>query len=338
MSHHDLRILVDARWRGMGGIGRFADELLARLEHWHPLPLNSSPVHPLDPWRVSRAIKHTPHTVFFTPGFNPPFRSEHPFILVMHDLIHLDDPQESTLAKRLYYRWFLRPALHRAFRVLTVSEYSRQRLATWAQLDPTHINVVGNGVSAAFQPTGESHQPGYPYLLYVGNRKPHKNVTGLLKAFDQLGASHEDVHLVMTGQCDASMRNLLQQVNRADRVIFAGNSDDAALAKLYRGAMALVMPSFIEGFGLPVVEAMACGTPVIASKTTSLPEVTGDAAILIDPNDTTMITTAMNDVLSKSDLRESLRARGLERAIEFDWDRVAQRVQAVLHEAAKTSV
>ena len=166
-------IAYDARWLGPHGIGRFAGASVERLEGLVPLEVTGRPTDPRDPWRVARALRRSRPRAYWTPGFNPPARTAVPFVITLHDLIHLDEPGEASPAKRAYYRWLVRPALHRAAAVLTVTEYARTRIAAWSGLDASRITVVGNGVDASFAPEGPAHEHDGRYLLFLGTDKTH---------------------------------------------------------------------------------------------------------------------------------------------------------------------
>jgi len=329
-------ILADARWLGPHGIGRFAREVLDRLPGIHSVPALGKPLHPLDPVLLSWLLWRLRPQVYFSPGFNPPLWSPVPVVFTIHDLIHLCLPGETSLAKRLYYQHVVRPAAQQAYRVLTVSRYTQQAILDWTGLPQERVVVVGNGVGAVFCPYGVQHAPGYPYLFYVGNRKPHKNVPRLLQGFARSGLSR-DVRLILTGTPEATTSQQLRALKLQDRVVYAGQLTDTELAAYYRGAMALVCPSLYEGFGLPPLEAMACGTPVVTSNRTALPEVVGDAALVIDPYDVEAIAWGIQCAVQDSTLRQVLRQKGLERAQQFTWERTAARVWQVLQAGAARS-
>jgi glycosyltransferase involved in cell wall biosynthesis len=333
IANDSSSIVVDARWEGSDGIGRFSREVLNRLPGVTRLQSPLGPLHPLDClcWglRGGRDAR-----CFFSPGFNAPVFCRRPFVFTIHDLIHLECPEESSAAKSLYYRFVVKPAARRAYRVLTVSEYSRQRIAAWAGLPRERIVVVRNGISRVFAPGGPVHRPGYDYLLYVGNQKPHKNIDRLLAAVARAVAG-TSLRLVMTGSPAAATRAAAQRLGIEDRIEFAGLLPDERLAACYRGAKLLVVPSLFEGFGLPVVEAMACGAPVVCSQAGPLPEICGGAAWLVDPLDVADIADGIRRVLGNDRLRESLRYKGLEQASKFDWDATAATIRAILLAAAQ---
>jgi glycosyltransferase involved in cell wall biosynthesis len=261
----------------------------------------------LDPLATTWALQGLRSGVYFTPGFNPPLRAPIPSVFCIHDLIHLHFAAESTALRRAYYRLVVGPAAGRAARVLTVSAFSRREILEWTGLPGERVEVVGNGVSAAFRPDGPRHQPGFPYFLHVGRRAAHKNV-------ERLVAAHA------ASRC-----------SRDVRLLFAGDLDDAQLAAHYRGAVALAFPSLYEGFGLPIVEAMACGTPVLTSTGTAIPETAGEGnALCVDPLSVDAIAAGLDRLAEDGTLRADLRQRGLARAKAFSWQQVAGKVAAAL--------
>ncbi|MGH9581341.1 MAG: glycosyltransferase family 4 protein [Bryobacteraceae bacterium] len=256
-------------------------------------------------------------------------------MITIHDLTHLRLPAFATCHRRLYYRLLVKPAAYRAYRVLTGSEHSRLEILRWSGLPEHCVVTVGHGVDPAFRCDGPRYEPGFPYILYVGTLRAHKNIARLLAAFE--GIDCPDLRLVFTGNQTPDITARLAGREIEKRIRFAGCVPDEDLAALYRGAVCLVLPSLMEGFGLPPLEAMACGTPVVVSRAAALPEVVGDAGVLVDPLDTEDIRAGMERVLSNSDLRQRLRAAGLLRARLFCWNRVAERVRAVIGEAAHAS-
>ncbi len=326
------RALYDARWTGHHGIARFSREVLSRLPAAERLT-RGDPLSLLDPLRVAFTLLRARPPIYFSPGFNPPLFSPVPFMFTIHDLIHLDVPEESSFSKQLYYALFVRPAARRAFRVLTVSEYSRKRIAGWAGIPLEKVVVVGAGADARFSPDGPAHAPGYPYILCVANRKPHRNLPRLLEAFALLDDS--DLRLVLSGDPDPDTVHLALRLGVYSRLVFAGLIPEAGLPAYYRGATLVAVPSLYEGFGLPALEAMACGTPVACSDATSLPEVVGDAALLFNPHDAGAIMRALSRLLGDAALRDELRRRGLERATRFSWERTASLIAVCLSTAGR---
>jgi len=327
------RLLCDARWAGSHGIGRFSREVLRRLPEHRQLTGGPKPLSVADPlWLSWQVAARRPH-LYFSPGFNPPPLCSVPFVFTIHDLIQIQVPSETTPAKRLYYRLIVKPACRRAFRVLTVSEYSRAQILRWSGLPPERVVNVGNGVGPPFQPEGPRRQTGYPYVLYVGNSRPHKGLFSLLLAFR--GMPCPDLRLVLAGRLSAETSRRVDILGIGRRTEIVDSPTDQDLACLYRGALCLVLPSLVEGFGLPALEGMACGTPVIVSRAAALPEVVGEAGVLVDPLNVSAIQREIESVLGSPQRQAALRAKGIERARQFTWDKVAAKVRTVLELASQ---
>lgn len=287
------------------------------------------PSHPLDPFRLAYKLLSYKDTVFFSPGYNPPLFSGNPFVLTLHDLNHLDFRENSSPLKRLYYQLILRPQCRKAQRLLTISSFSRRRIIEWTGLAPEMVINVGNGVDSSFCLEGPKHEPGYSYIFSVSNRKAHKNEVRMLEAFARANLNSE-IKLLITGITNKKLKKLTDDLNISDRVVFTGSIAEEEMPCYYRGASALLFPSLYEGFGLPVIEAMACGTPVITSNIAALPEVAHDAALLVDPYDIDDIATTLKQLLDDTSLQRELMSRGKKRAALYNWDDVAAKVQQVL--------
>ena len=323
-------IAFDSRWIGQNGIGRFATELQVRLNFTRLFDDASHPASFASSIKLGRWLAGSDAKALYSPGFIPPSGSKVPFIFTIHDLNHIDIEHNSSRLKKLYYQCVIRPAIDRAERVLTVSEFSRGRIIEWAGCDPERVTVVGNGVSDMFHAEVAPMQPGYLYFFCCSNRKGHKNEKRLVQAFHQSGL-HHDSKLVFTGTADAALQRLIDRKGLQDQVVFTGRVSEVGLAAWYRGAIATVFPSLYEGFGLPVAESMACGTPVITSQISSMPEVGGDAAMYVDPRDTESISMAMIAVAGSAELSNRLVARGMQQARNFTWDKTASLVSAALN-------
>jgi glycosyltransferase involved in cell wall biosynthesis len=263
------------------------------------------------------AIGRSPHIdLFHAPHYVVPFVRT-PFVVTIHDLIHLH--HRNPLA-RMYARTMIGRAVRKSRRVFTVSHAVRQDIAaTFGQAEK--IDVTPNGVDPIFTPVGAKADG--PYFLFVGNDKPHKNVDRLIEAFDRV----QEVQLVLAGAP-------FDRFGDRPQVVLAGFVSSAELAALYRGAIALVQPSVDEGFGLPALEAMACGTPVITSNAPALVEVTGDAALHVDAESIDAIADAMTRVMRDETLRATMIARGLARASVFTWRRCAEMTREIYRRIA----
>jgi glycosyltransferase involved in cell wall biosynthesis len=322
-------VLYDSRWVGNHGIGRFAAEVQRRLKYLVPFLAQRHPSHPLDPAFLGATLRGLAPKLFFSPGYNSPLWWSGSFIFTLHDLHHLHVRENSSVLKRSYYQHVIKPACHKSAAVLTVSEYSRQEIADWAKLDQQKIVNVGNGVGAPFGPTGTRLEPGYPYLLYVGSRKPHKNLPRLLHAYSISGV-RKDVRLVLSGSADKEILAHVERLGLLRDVVFQELTSSELLAEAYRGATGFLFPSLYEGFGLPPLEALACGIPVLTSDVCSLPEVMGDAAVLVKPQDIDEIAEGIRRIVCDSALRTQLRERGLRRSMLFSWHNTASKTSEIL--------
>lgn len=324
-------LLIDARWDGPHGIGRFSKNVREGLGEIGSCTLRSGPdpTHPLDCLWVSYQLWRRRPGLYFTPGFTPPWRTQVPFVFAIHDLVHLKCPVESDWKKRLYYRWIVLPAAKRARFILTPSNFSKAAIIDWARVPAARVVVTGNAAGPEFEPEGPRADPGYPYIFAVASGKPHKNRRRLVQAFQLSGLRSDGFHIVFTGERSADVDGLVP-----DGIHFLGTVADDQLPNWYRGARMTAFLSLYEGFGIPLLESMACGVPVITSNTTSPPEVVGDAALCVDPLDVRAIAAAIGMLHRDHELREALRERGLRRAGQFTWKICAEKVAAALAAAS----
>jgi O-antigen biosynthesis alpha-1,2-mannosyltransferase len=326
-------IYADQRWIGNHGIGRFARHALAGLEYG-PVPLASHPAAALDSVRLTRALRNLGSSdLFFSPGYNAPLFCRAPFIFTIHDLIHIHCPENSRPHLQLYYATVMKRACRRAARILTVSEFTRKEIIDWSGVPLEKVMNVGNGVEPTYRPVGDSYGLPSPYLLAVSNRKPHKNERRIVEAFAKANLDPR-LHLALTGEPSLELAEWIEKRGVTGRVDFVGAVPEERLPSLYRGAEALIFPSLYEGFGLPIVEAMACGTPVVTSNVTAMPETAGDAALLVNPRSVEQIARAMEQIVGMRALRQDLRAKGLMRAAQFAWAHTKAKVREVISASA----
>lgn len=322
--------LFDSRWFGDHGIGRFAREVYNRLAGYRTACFSGSPWNASDVFTTSWRLREQRPSFYFTPGYNAPVACPCPFALTVHDLNHLATPGQSTPLKRLYYRAVLKPAIHRAAVTLTVSEFSRAAIVAWAGVAADKVVNVSNGVSPAFRRDGPVYQTGTkPYLLGIASAKQHKNQDGLLSGY-AASRSRRDFDLLLLGSNNPSAQETLARLGIGDSVRFLGRLNDEDFASVYRGATGFLFVSRYEGFGLPIVEAMACGTPVITAGVSAMPEVAAGAAMLVDPLQPLQLGAAIDRLCSSAGLRAELRERGFLRAAQFSWDDTGQRVRDAL--------
>lgn len=322
-------VIYDSRWIGTHGIGRFAQEIACRLKFKEHYKSNKNPAGLFSAFQLGLWATQKKGSSIYSPSYIPPLLSTLPFSFTIHDLNHIDVPYNSSLIKRIYYRTIILPAITRAYCVLTVSEFSKKRIVDWSGCSPEKVKVVGNGVSSAFHEAVAPIKPGYRYIFCCSNRKGHKNETRLLEAFKK-SELNNTMKIVFTGHADASTLNIIKQHKLELSVIFTGHVSEGELASWYKGATASIFPSLYEGFGLPLIESMACGTPVIASNTTCLPEIGGDAGYYVDPMDIDSISTGILNVVQDKSLQIQMREKGLSRAKLFTWDRTASLVSNAL--------
>ena len=322
-------IYADQRWIGDHGIGRFARHVLAD-QGYCPIPLTGHPAAPLDALRLTSALRSLNRDdLFFSPGYNSPLSCPSPFVFTIHDLSHIHCPENSSPLIRLYYATILKRACRRAARILTVSEFTRAEILDWSGLHEDAVCNVGCGVEPSYRPDGDVSLFPFPYLLCVSNRKRHKNEARVVGAFARSGLARR-MHLFFTGEWTPQLARCIEQHHLTTSIGFVGRVPENRLPPLYRGAEALIFPSLYEGFGLPILESMACGTPVVTANITAMPETAGDAALLVDPTSLDEIAEAMNRIVADTSLRRELRDKGLARAATFSWQNTAAHVREIL--------
>lgn len=262
-------------------------------------------------------------------------------VCTIHDVIPIDHPEWFSVGFASWYRWLMPLLARSAQHLIAVSEFTRSRLVDMFGLKPEKVSVVLNGIGPEFTPRADEEVarmknrlglPPGPYVLYVGSLEPRKNLARLLRAWEQVQAQCLDLQLVITGlNKGASQVFSSVHIDKIPpRVTFTGYVEDTELPALYSGAIVFVYPSLYEGFGLPLGEAMACGTPVITSDRTSMPEVVGSAAVLVDPEDSESIAASIGRVANSESLRAVMRARGLAQAERFKWDVAATQTWEIL--------
>ena len=267
-------------------------------------------------------------------------------VATIHDLMPLTHPQEYPAEYVALFGRVVPDVARRADALIAVSQYTKNVLVDLLEIPPERIVVVHHGVDESFRPAPRSAVEALrtrlalvrPYILFVGTAEPRKNLLRLVDAFAQIRRQgHEDVDLVLAGKSAWGSPRLRQRIaahELAANIHLPGHVAGVDLPTLYCGAAAFVLPSLAEGFGMPLLEAMACGVPVIASKATALPEVYGDAALGFDPTSTEALADAISRVLADEALRADLIGRGFRRAARFRWQETARRTLAVFEAVA----
>jgi glycosyltransferase involved in cell wall biosynthesis len=273
-----------------------------------------------------------------------PLLSPVPTVVTVHDLAFIRFPQTFRAYNRTYLDFATRTSVKRAAAILAVSEHTRRELVGLLGVDPARVVVTPNAARAHFRPPDPAAlqrfrvRKGLPerFILYVGTVEPRKNLVSLLEAYARLPAELQLPLLIGGGKgwLYQPLFERLAQLGLGDRVQPVGYLDEAELPLWYAAATLFAFPSIYEGFGMPPLEAMACGTPVLTSNGASLPEVVGDAGLMVPPLDIDAMAAALTRLLRDADLRSELRERGLRRARQFSWHASAERTHAVYSRVA----
>ena len=371
-----MRIVIDARKLHDFGIGTYIRNLVTELgvldhdsqyvlltkpedavsaaaagPNFQSVVETSRPYSLGEQWRVPRAAARAKADLLHEPHYVLPPLTRCRTVVTIHDCIHLRFPEYlPSRAAFAYAHTMIRLAARKADRVLTVSDASKRDILHYTGVAPEKVVVVYNGLDARFAAAPDAEamdrvrqrfQLDHPFVLYVGNIKPHKNLERLIAAFASMRADGpEGLKLVVIGDETSKHPALRQAVHRHrldKHVRFFGFQPAMTLVTFYRLARAFVFPSLYEGFGLPPLEAMANETPVVTSNLSSLPEVAGDAALLVDPYDVTAIAEGIRRAVTDEPLRQQLIAKGRIRAKEFSWARAASQTLDVYREVLGTA-
>ncbi|MCX7881726.1 MAG: glycosyltransferase family 4 protein [Brevinematales bacterium] len=347
------RLVVDARMVNMSGIGRYIRSILPSLFELpgteivlmgrpaellpygdHIIPLRSRIYHPKE--QIELRHKIPPCDLFWSPHFNVPVTRipARKRVVTIHDVFHLSDVSPYNRLEKSYARYLIRQALKRSDAVITVSDFTKDEIEFYLHPSSRHkakIQTIHHYVD--IDPSLVSEQEARdvlqaygirsPFFLYVGNIKPHKNVVGLVKAFSLVSRLNHEVSLVIVGNKDhfykgiPDLEQMISHGHASSRVFFTGAVGDRELVAFYKQAIALVLPSFYEGFGLPPLEAMACGCPAIVSYIPVFWEVCEDAALYVNPYSPDDIAEKMFFLFCHEDQRKKYQTRGQERVRYF---------------------
>jgi glycosyltransferase involved in cell wall biosynthesis len=278
-----------------------------------------------------------------------PFLFGAPFVVTVHDLYHEHFPQYYPTRALARTRLYAHMTLRRAAAIIADSEFSKQDIVRFHRIAPHKVTVAHLAADPLFRPIHDERQlaavrarygTGERFVLFVGALKPTKNLSTVIEAYVRLRRADATRHrLVLVGGTTAWLKEDIFAAARAsgygDEIVFTGYVPDDDLVALYNAADIFVSPSLFEGFGLPPLEAMACGTPVVTSNTTSLPEVLGDAALMVDPHDVETLASTIATVLEDGALRARLSVQGLERAATFSWDATARTIAGVYRDVTQ---
>jgi glycosyltransferase involved in cell wall biosynthesis len=269
-----------------------------------------------------------------------------PSVVTIHDLSAFLFPQTFRRVNRTYTRWAIRVSCRRAARIIAVSEFTKQEIVRWLRVPPERIAVTYDACDERFVPPDPAEverfrrAKGLPerFVLFLGTLEPRKNIPLLLEAYAQIARS-VDAPLIIAGSKGWLYEPILaraEQLGLGEKLRFTGYVEQAEQHLWYAAASVFAFPSLYEGFGMPPLEAMACGTPVVTSSSSSLPEVVGDAGLMVSPDDPEELADGLHRVLTDRELHAELRARGLVQARRFSWRETAERTQEVYRAAAES--
>ncbi len=365
-----MRIALDLRRINNPGIGRYmkclAEALLAQApqHHFslilppggeHLIESRNGHVERLAPdlkyysireqFVLPRILRELKTDLLHSPHFLLPLSQPCKSVATIHDVIYLACPEDlPSRIGRIYYRAMMAATARRAARIVTDSEFSRDEIVRYLHADPRKIDVIYPAVSDDFRTVASGtavdevrskYQIEGEYVLYTGIYKPRKNHAGLLRAFRELAVTTRSVNLVIAGPLNGGereLRHLAEQLGIQEKVIFTGFVPDVELRALYSGACVYACPSLYEGFGFTVLEAMACGVPVVCSTAGSLPEVAGDAALFADPRDPKKFSSALFRAFSDTSLRSALIKKSRANLARFSWEKAAAQTLTVYHD------
>lgn len=362
-----MRIGFDARMISWKGVGTYSRSLLSQFaqvsdlhvvcfvnadtarhlpesDNFTKVELNEEIFSSRNLGKIGQIINESGIEIFHTPYVVAPSGLECPLLVTAHDIIPLLFPKSiPSFRMRRTYKSLLADAVGKADHIITVSTVSQSYLLAHFNLQLAQVSVVLDGVSEEFTPQSdaetqsvcEKYKIERPYILWLGEFVAHKNVTVLVKAFSALSVRlRSQYKLVLAGEKSGDWKDVKKEAQRAgvgNLVKLPGFIDSADLPALYSSADLFVFPSLYEGFGLPPLEAMACGTPVVCSNSSSLPEVVGDGGLLVAPR-SAALSAAMTEVLNNESLRQRLKRRGRERAAIFSWQTTAAKTLDIYKE------
>lgn len=358
-----MKIVIDARMYNESGIGRYIRNLISELQildheneyfilllqkdlHGSNFQKNFNKICADFKWYgISEQIKLPkilneikPDLVHF-PHFNAPIFYQGKFVVTIHDLIHQHFSMQRATThgslvykiKQFGYKKVFKNAIKKSQKILVPSDYVKKQLINDYQINSDKIVITPEAVDSNLSQIKTVKKTGPPYIFYVGNAHPHKNVEGLIKAYLELKKKYRTLKLVLAGGEHYFWQKIQREFPDKD-IIYTGHISDEELVGLYKNAACFVMPSFEEGFGIPILEAFALSCPVVSSNAGSLPEVGGPAALYFDPASPHDMTQKISQVLDDEKLRQDLIKKGLKRVNLFSWKKLAEQTLEVYKE------
>lgn len=287
---------------------------------------------------IARALKKYKADVYFSPDHLGSLRTKVPTVITIHDLAYLHYPQFIDKLHKWHYSRFMPRFAQKACKIITVSEYSKQDIVKQLKVDAQKIDVIYNGANQKYRPLSyeeceavkKQYTNGEEYFIFTGALHPRKNIINLLKAFVKFKRHQKSpLKMVIVGRMAWQFEEIVQAKNHMpfkEDVIWTGYLEVEELAKLTAAAYAMVYPSLFEGFGIPILEAMTCNVPVIVSETSSMPEVAGEAGLLVDPNSVDDIAHKMSMIYKDEVMRDKMIEAAKKQKELFSWDRSAEQL------------
>jgi len=294
-----------------------------------------------DQIRISKLAKEKKVDILHQPCFSLPLFYGGKIVATIHDLIAVKYGEDIPFFSRMYFSKWMPLTYKKADAIISISEHTKRDIIKYFRIPEEKITVIYEAANASYKKIDDQkgigdvrkkYQTGDKYLLHIGTLNPRKNLLFLVDVFSEVIKKHKDYNLVIVGKEGWYFDQLYEKVKKLDlknKIRFTGYIDEKDKAYLYNGASLFVFPSLYEGFGLPPLEAMSCGIPVISSKTSSMPEVVGDAGILLSPNDKKSWIKNINNVLSDKKLQKQMSEKSLERAKYFSWEKCAKQTLKV---------
>jgi len=330
---HDFYFLFDRKF----------DQEFIFAANVHPLVIHPQARHPILYYlwfeqAIPRTLKKIGADIFFSPDGYLSLNTDVPSMNVFHDLNFEHYPKDLPWIERKFYRHYFPAYAHKANRIATVSEYSKNDTVKLYGVDKKKIDVVYNGANEAFKPIDETikveirnkYTAGYPYFIFVGSLHPRKNLARLFTAFDVFKKTdQQNIKLLIVGEkkwWTPEINDTFEKMGHKQDVVFAGRLKVSELHLVLASALATAYVSYFEGFGIPIIESYFCDVPVITSNVTSMPEVSGDASLLVDPFSIDSIANALSNMATDEKLRQSLIEKGRERRKMFSWQKTSERL------------
>jgi glycosyltransferase involved in cell wall biosynthesis len=333
-----IKVLYDEFDSNPSGISRYRNEIVNRISsNFNLIKITREKGNfSTYPFYISRNLKKYKPDIFWSPGFMPPAYSyKIPFIVTIHDLMHL---KFYSFFHKKYYDWYLKNLYGKAHHIITVSQSSKHDIIKWSGISDSKITVGYPGLSDNFLHEAKSLEKinildNYsPYFFYIGNRRKNKNIENMLKAFSLIKS---DIELHMSGDMDKNIYSLLKKLNLEHKVKFLGKLTDKKIIDKYKNAIATVYVSLYEGFGFPNIESLACGTNVVTSNISSMPEVVGDFGIKVDPICIDSIHEGLFNAIiqytNESTQNFSIREKRKQMALNYQWDSTAKLVTSIIN-------